>query len=979
MAPALSCAGRRVLSALVAAMMIAAAAVGALAPAASAESVAPGLYLVTLAQPPAATYLGGISGYAATRPDPGQRFDAQNPAVRRYRQLLRLRQDRLLGAVGSPDVVYRYTTALNGFAARLTSTQVKRLRATAGVVAVERSVLAEVTTVHSPDFLGLRGSAGAWAGYGGPARAGAGVVVGVVDTGIWPENPSFAGAPTGPGRAPGLPGFGGACRPGAESWSRQDCDAKIVSARYFVSGFGAEEIADSDYLSPRDGTGHGSHTAAIAAGNSGVDVVVDGERFGAASGMAPAARIAVYKACWTAPDPDDDGCATADTVKALDQAVADGVDVLSYSISGTRTELSDAVQTTFRGAATAGVFVAASAGNDGPAEQAVSHPSPWVTTVGASSQRPLRGAVVLGDMALGTDHGPRRELVGAMISDTAVAPAPLVLGAGVATGMAYNRGRLCFPGALDATEVAGAIVVCERGVNPRADKSLAVFQAGGVGMVLVNTGPDSVDADVHAVPTVHLDEAAGRAVSAYVATADGAADVASDGAATAALDPDVTGDVRIPRVAAFSARGPSAATRSLLKPDVAAPGVSILAAVAPPSDNGRLWDARSGTSMAAAHVAGLAAFVRGVEPTWSPATVKSALMTTADPIAGSGPFAAGAGNVDARTLLDPGLLYASEAADWGRLIDGSTAARNLNLASVAVNTLAGRTSVIRTVTNLARRRETYTAAVHGVPGVDVAIRPDTLTVRPGASRRFTVRFTVADDVAFGEFATGDLVWSGSHGHEVRSPLAVRPVRVHAPSQVRAAASTGWVDVAAEAGLTGWIDPSVTGLAGATPESVALTPDPMRAATPATGPGTYVARYDVPPATPVVRFEVSGEDEADDLDLYVYRDGELVASAVSGAADERVTLRRPPAGDYRVYANAYSAADGATVDARYTGWVIDRTYPTDGFVVTPKRIDTVRGKPLDFTASWPGLDPDQRWLGVVSYGGAAAADTLITLD
>ncbi|HEX5771330.1 MAG TPA: S8 family serine peptidase, partial [Nocardioidaceae bacterium] len=265
-----------------------------------AEVAAPGVYVVALERPPA-------SGKAAA---------------------LRRAQDDLLAEVGRPEVLYRFTSALNGFAAELTREQVKQLRSHPDVVLVERSTTQHADSVDSPEFLGADQ---AWAAAGGPEDAGRGTVVGVVDSGIWPENPSFAALAA--ANVSGPAGFSGDCQTG-EQWDESDCNSKVVSARYFVKGFGEDNLAASEFLSPRDGTGHGSHVAAVAAGNHGVAVAVEGQQFGDASGMAPAARIASYKACWAAPDPSDDGCTTADAVAAIDQAVADGVDVISYAVSG---------------------------------------------------------------------------------------------------------------------------------------------------------------------------------------------------------------------------------------------------------------------------------------------------------------------------------------------------------------------------------------------------------------------------------------------------------------------------------------------------------------------------------------------------------------------------------------------------------------------------------------------------------------------
>lgn len=912
----------------------------------------PGLYLVTLTGRPTA-------GHPSTRPAPGQRFDRTRPAVADLATRLRERQDRVLEQVGDPTVLYRYTTALNGFAARLDATQVKQLRRDDRVVLVERSTV-QHTASDSAGFLGLTGPDGAWAGAGGPAQAGKGVVVGVVDTGIWPENPSFAGLPQQtPGTSEALPSFHGACSP-AEQWKAGDCNDKVVSARWFVDGFGRDRLASTEVLSARDSTGHGSHDASTAAGERQVDVRIDGQSFGRSSGMAPAARIAVYKACWTAPDPSDDGCATADTVAAVDRAVADGVDVLSFSVAGSP-DPGDTLSRAFLSAASAGVFVATAAGNRGAGE-GVGNAAPWVTTVGASTHRPHQGGVLLGD---GSSY------VGAMASDRAVPSAGIVLARDAAAKDAGPAAAArCEIGALDAATVAGSIVVCERGDVPRVDKSNAVSRAGGVAMVLVNTVADSVEPDVHAVPTVHLDVDDAAALEAYVRAAG------SD--ATASLDPTASEDVQVPSVAPFSARGPLPAG-SLLKPDLTAPGVAVVGAVAPTSSAGRLWDLRSGTSVSAPHVAGLAAFLRSVHPTWSPARLKSAMMTTADDLEGAaGPFAAGAGHVDPEGFLDPGIVLDAQPAQWRRFLAGDLRAQDLNLPSVAVGRLVGSTTLVRRITNVGGTRETYTASVTGLDGVAVSVRPRTVTLRPGQTRSVRLRLVATRSAPVRDFTRGRLTWTGLT-HQARIPVVVRTAPVAAPEQIDVPVEAGQVVVDGRTGTGRRVRATPVGLTPAAPIGVSLRTGSFDVAAPEADADTFSTAVEVPDGSEAARFEVVSHNAADDLDLYVFRAGELVERSTGPAASATVTLLDPAPGDYTVYVHAVEVGNGAASTGELCTWVLgrhDKADPGAGALTVETEQPASRpGAPFRATVSWNDLDPTQRWFGVMKYAGSGRRTVL----
>ncbi len=483
------------LTAVFVASSLVAATAGAANPAAGATTAtaagdtaaySPGRYIVTFDDEPVASYEGYEPGFPATRPTPGRKIDPDSPAVRRWQQHLTAKHDRALQRVGATKI-YDYTIASNGVAAELTGRQAAALAKTAGVVALAKDRRGQPTTTLSPQFLGLNAPEGIWSQLGGASTAGAGTVVGVIDTGIWPESKAFAGGT-------GIPvpsDWRGKCI-GGERFSTKTCNDKLVGARYYVEGFGRRFIAPEEYLSPRDGDGHGTHTASTAAGNNAVAVTIDGKTIdsGLGSGMAPGAKVAAYKVCWTGRPQFGGGCFNSDSVAAINDAVSDGVDVLNFSIgSSSESSVLDPVAQAFRGASNAGVYVANSAGNSGPGASTFDHPAPWVTTVAAATFRRAFQAVELGNGA---------RYVGASTTPSLPQTTPLVTSVAVKTAGASDRdARLCVPGTLDPAKAAGKVVYCDRGVIERISKSFEVQRAGGVAMVMGNTSANSLNGDYH--------------------------------------------------------------------------------------------------------------------------------------------------------------------------------------------------------------------------------------------------------------------------------------------------------------------------------------------------------------------------------------------------------------------------------------------------------------------------------------------------
>ena len=817
--------------------------------------------------------------------------------------------------------------------------------------------------------------------------------MGIVDTGIWPESASFAGKPMSSGAAgTGEPRvtsesdagqvvsfrkkdgstFTGLCQAG-EKWDAGDCNTKLISAQYFAKGFLAnvapENRASTEQISARDGDGHGSHTAGTAAGNAGVAVSIDGSSFGKASGVAPAAKVAAYKVCWSDTNPNTGGCYTSDSVAAIDQAVEDGVDVLNYSISGATSTVVDAVEYAFFNAAAAGVFVAASAGNSGPSASTVAHNSPWLTTVAASTHSRTEGTVVTG---AGTKHK------GASIIQSPLVATPVVLSSSVgAAGADPGNVKLCTAGSL-STAAAGKVVVCDRGVIARVDKSAEVKRVGGVGMVLANTSRSSLDSDVHTIPTVHVDEVAGAAIKSYVNTAGAQATVAFETGDTTGGSP-----TPVPQIAGFSSRGPALANGSdLLKPDISAPGVSVIAAVAPPAHGGRDFDVLSGTSMSSPHVAGLAALFFDRYPSWSPMMVKSAMMTTAydlkgaDGAAASDPFAQGAGHVDPRRFLDPGLVVTSTPADWAGFYAGqglqlgtrkpfeAIAATDLNLPSIAVSKLAGTQTVSRTFT--ATRPGRYSISVD-VPGFTASHRDTLPFSKAGQQQKLEVSFT-RTTAPLTQWSKGFLTLKDG-ATTVRLPVALRPVAVAAPAEVSGTGTSGQVPVTVTSGFTGQLAVTAAGFAEGTRTAGRLAA------------GKSVESEVVLPAgTRFARFDVDAANDGGDFDLYVYRfdstGTRLVALAgrsATGAADERVDLAAPVAAKYLVVVENYALAPGETTDSAYTAtrYVIDGAASAGGLTVTPNPAAVTQGATTTLTASWSGLEAGAPYLGLLTYDGAPA--------
>ena len=666
--------------------------------------------------------------------------------------------------------------------------------------------------------------------------------------------------------------------------------------------------------------------------------------------------------------------------------------MLNFSISGSRTNVRDAVEIAFMYAADAGIFVAASAGNSGPTDSTVAHPGPWLTTVAAGTHnRDGKGTVTLGN---GTTYR------GASVA-TPVGPAPLIDSAAAGkAGADPTQVALCYSSAdggnvLDPAKVAGKIVVCDRGVTARVNKSLAVQEAGGVGMILVNTSVTSINADFHFVPTVHLAHTDRAAVKAYAATA---------GATATINQATIVDDADAPFTASFSSRGPlQAAGGDLLKPDLIAPGQDILAGVAPPGNAGRLFDLYSGTSMSSPHVAGLGALMKQAHPDWSPMAIKSALMTTGyDLLDGGTPapntnpvliFRQGAGHVDPNKAVDPGLVFDAGWNDWLAFIcatqpqglDGvctqltalgySMDASNYNSPSISIGALAGRQPVKRTVTNVSDATATYTATVSGLVGFTVAVSPASLELEPSEKGTFDVTIT-RTTAALNAYSGGQLTWSDGT-HTVRIPMVVRPVALAAPAQV--SGTGGPISYNVAFGYNGTFTATPRGLVPATVTPGTVADDPTNGACSLTSPNAQLIPVSVPAGTTYARFSLFDEDvnAGTDMDLCVFQGTTLVGNSGSGTSAEEVNLLTPAAGAYTAVVHGWGVV-GSSPFKLHT-WLLDGTDAGNMTVSAPG--SATLGETGTIGLTFTGLAPETRYLGSVVYGGAAGMPnpTIVRVD
>lgn len=701
-------------------------------------------------------------------------------------------------AEGAPVHLYTYTHVMQGFSAVLTARQLEALKRVEGHVAAFPETYGRLHTTRTPEFLGLSAGAGVW-----PAsRFGDDVIVGIVDTGVWPESESFSDAGI---QKPVPARWKGACEAG-QAFNPSMCNRKLIGARSFSKGLKQSglTISPDDYDSPRDYYGHGSHTSSTAAGAAVRGASYFGYANGTATGIAPMARVAMYKAVFSA-DTLESG--STDVLAAMDRAVADGVDVMSLSLGFPETPYdTNVIAIGAFAAMQKGVFVTCSAGNDGSDGYTIMNGAPWITTVGASSiDRDFTAAVTLGS--------------GATIHGKSVYPqsTPAVVGGSLYYGHGNRSKQSCEYSSLSRKDVRGKFVLCTAAAGVSIGRQMDAVQSnGGSGAIIASDMKEFLQPDDYTMPVVLVTLSDGAAIAKYATAASGR------NAPTARLRFGGTaiGVKPAPTVSYFSARGPGQISPTILKPDVVAPGVDILAAWVPNKEIMEIGKQKlftkyalvSGTSMASPHVAGVVALLRSAHPDWSPAAIRSAMMTTAYvkdnannvivsmPNGSPGtPLDFGSGHVSPNDAMDPGLVYDVAADDYVNFLCGlryssrqistitgrrnpSCAGANLDLNYPSFMIILNRTNSAtrtfkRVLTNVAASPAKYSVSVTAPVGMKVTVSPTALSFGgKGSKLPFTVTVQVSqvkrssDDSNFiGNY--GFLSWNEVGGkHVVRSPI-----------------------------------------------------------------------------------------------------------------------------------------------------------------------------------------------------------------
>lgn len=691
----------------------------------------------------------------------------------------------------SKSLVYTYNHAMHGFSAVLSEKELNNLKKSHGFVTAYPDRTATIDTTHTFEFLSLDPSKGLW----NASNLGENVIVGLIDTGIWPESESFQDN----GMSKNIPTkWKGKCEIG-QDFNTSMCNLKLIGARYFNKGvIASKPNVKISMNSPRDTQGHGSHTSSTVAGNYVNDASFFGYAKGVARGIAPKARIAMYKVLW------DEGRQASDVLAGMDQAIADNVDVISISLGFDNVSLyEDPVAIASFAAMEKNVVVSSSAGNEGPHLGTLHNGIPWVLTVAAGTIDRTFGSLKLGN--------------GETIVGWTLFPATNAIVENLQ--LVYNKTlSSCNSISLLSEASTRGIIVCEALESVSVITQInAITSASVVGAVFISEDPILLETGRVFSPSIVINPKDKKALIHYIKSVEFPI-------ASINFQQTFVGIKPAPAAAYYTSRGPSKSYPRVLKPDVMAPGSNVLAAYAPNLSSARIgtnvflpsnYNLLSGTSMACPHASGVAALLKAAKPDWSSAAIRSAIVTTANPLDNTqnpisdngnpsqyaSPLAMGAGEIDPNKALDPGLIYDATPQDYVNLLcdfgythnqiltitrskkyNCDNPSSDLNYPSfIALYGNKRRTMVqkfLRTVTNVGDGAASYNVKVRKPKGCDVNVLPEKMEFGyKNEKKSYSVvvkckrKNKKEKNVTF-----GDIVWveEGGFGRNVRSPIVVAP-------------------------------------------------------------------------------------------------------------------------------------------------------------------------------------------------------------
>lgn len=606
--------------------------------------------IVVLKQQPVATYDGHIKGYAKTKVSSGK-LNPNSAAAKKYVGYLKAEHSAfakwLQTNVPSAKITSHYYVTLNAVAVKLNGSAIGKLRNNADVAVVEYNALYHPDMSESYKLINAQA---AWTAAGGRSNAGAGVKVGIIDSGVDYRHPFFD--PTGFSYPAGFPKCdaadttGGACK---------NVSPKVIVAKVF---YNKNNQTSYDALPVADVGSHGTHVGGTVAGVTGKTAIVQGVAIDDMSGVAPGAWLGNYNVF----PGEVENARSEDILNAVEAAVNDGMDVLNLSLGGAYHGNNDLLAKGLDTAVAAGVVVVTSAGNEGPGGFTIGSPGRArnIITVGASANTHFVGQPI-------TFGGTT---VGGAVGDFD----PFASGA---YDIVDTAGTGCTAAAISAT-LTGKVALINRGTCTFSAKVSSAKAKGAIGVIVLNNvaGDPSAMARTEGfdddIPAVMIGKAEGAALRASGATSVSVA-------ASFSEFNTANGDI----LAGFSSQGPTNVDYAI-KPDLTSVGVNVLSSEACDSDgacgNDGDWAFYNGTSMSSPHVAGSAAVLRQLHPTWSPAQIKSALVNTSDLVVKNafdasttvGPQAQGAGREDLGEAAATDATFWPTSASFGRISASKT-------------------------------------------------------------------------------------------------------------------------------------------------------------------------------------------------------------------------------------------------------------------------------------------------------------------